>query len=399
MSGPNIQVIKRKIKSLKIPREYWGIDIDEFFSHQWNMYISIRETAGKTTQSLIFGLVLNSIYPDHYTIEYLRNDTSQTTKANIETIFDTIISLGYIPKIYGGEWNDIIYSSRVKKFQLALRDADGAVIKQAEDAVCTVHSLEQYADFKSSYVVHPKGKYIVLDEFPDTKRATYGIFIELLNVISTIGRPLSPGSADWLHILLMGNNIDPYCYLYDDLMISDQIRNLKFGGKIEFKTEYGTTGVCRLLELGETQKKRLQERNIPFLGFPGKKAAPFTGSQEWGGESYKHIDFTLDYEYCIFRRVYLRHRGRWIQFDVFNDSKRGKFVFAHFASAPAKEDNIIYTLEPENEREVYGFGKYERRQRILKVSKGIMDCFHENRFYYASNMVGSLIDDFIKNII
>ena len=87
--GPDINKIKRKIKTLKIPREYWGIDIDEFFSHQWNIYLSIRETAGKTTQSLIFGLVLNSLYPDHYTIEYLRNDQSQTTKANIETIFDT----------------------------------------------------------------------------------------------------------------------------------------------------------------------------------------------------------------------------------------------------------------------------------------------------------------------
>lgn len=396
--GPNIQKIKKKIKSLKIPRDYWGIDVDEFFNYQWNIYISMRETAGKTTQSLIFGMVLNSLYPDHYTIEYLRNDTSQTTKGNIETIFDTIISLGYIPKIYNGEWNDIIYSSRVKKFYLAFRDNEGTIIKQSPEPFCAVHSLEQYSDFKSSYVVHPRGKYIVLDEFPDTKRATYGMFLELLNTISTIGRPFSPGTSDWLHILLMGNNLNPYCYLYDDLCISDDIPNLKYGGKIEFRTEYNTTGICRLLELGETQKKRLSEKNIPYLGFPGKKAAAFTGSQAWSGESYKHINFALNYDYCIFRRCYVRHRGRYIQFDLFHGTEKGDFVFCHFASDPKKDDNIIYCLNPEGPGEVYGFGKYEKRKSVLKVCKQLMNLYHENRFYYASNMVGALIDDFIKNI-
>ena len=396
--GPDINKIKRKIKTLKIPREYWGIDIDEFFSHQWNIYLSIRETAGKTTQSLIFGLVLNSLYPDHYTIEYLRNDQSQTTKANIETIFDTIIALGYIEKIYSGEYNTVVYYSRTKKFFLCLKDVDGNIIKQADDAVCVVHSLEKYADYKSSYVVHPRGKYIVLDEFPDTSRATYGIFLELLNAVSTIGRPLSPGSSEWLHILLIGNNLDQYCYLFDDLCISDQIPGLKFGGKIEFKTEYNTNGVVKLLEIGETQKKRLTDKNIPFLGFSGKKAAPFTGVSEWGGKTYRHIDFELDYNNVLTRRLYIRHRGRYIQLDLFNDNERGKFVFAHFSGAPLRDDNLIFTIEPEQSKDIYGFGKYEKRDRILKICKMIVNCYHEKRFYYASNMVGSLVDDFINNI-
>ena len=139
---PDIKKIKEKIRSLKIPKEYWGINIDEFFSYQWNVYLSIRETAGKTTQSLLFGLVLNSLYPDRYTIEYLRNDQSQTTKANIETIFDTIVSLGYISKIYNGRWDGITYAGRTKKFYLCKRDAEGNVIEIDSDAVCIIHSIE-----------------------------------------------------------------------------------------------------------------------------------------------------------------------------------------------------------------------------------------------------------------
>lgn len=395
---PDVQKIKKKVKSLKIPKEYWGINIDEFFEYQWNVYVSVRETAGKTTQALLFGMVLNSLYPDHYSIEYLRNDQSQTTKANIETIFDTIISFGYIQKIYGNKWNSVTYSGRTKKFFLCKKDDDGSILDQDDQAICVVHSLEKYTDYKSSYVVHPRGKYIVVDEFPDTTRATYQLFYELLNAVSTIGRPLSPGSSEWLHILMMGNNTDQYCWLYDDFMISEKIPNLTYGGKIEFKTEYNTTGICRLLELGEVQKKRLSDRNIPFVGFPGKKAAAFTGAQEWGGKTYRHIFFDLDYDQCYFRRCYIFHRGRYIQLDFFRDPVRGNYIFTHFASKPMMNDNIIYTVEPEKNSDIYGFGKYCKNERILSISKKVVNLYKENRFFYASNAVGSLIDDFIKNI-
>ena len=395
---PDIKKIKNKIRSLKIQKEYWGIDIDEFFNHQWNIYLSIRETAGKTTQSLIFGLVLNSIYPDRYTIEYLRNDQSQTTKANIETIFDTIISLGYIQKIYGNKWNSVDYSGRTKKFYLCKRDGEGNIIELDQDSVCIVHSIERYADYKSSYS-NPRGKFIVVDEFPDTSRATYSLFVELLNAISTIGRPLSPGSEDWLHILMMGNNTNQYIYLFDDLCVADQIQGLKFGGKIEFRTEFNTTGVIRLLEVGETQKERLRSKNIPFVGFPGKKAAAFTGVQEWGGNSFRHLDFNLDYKNCFFRRCYVRHRGRFIQFDFFQEDEHGRYIFTHFSSEPLFDDNIIFTLEPEKPSDVYGFGKYEKRDNILRVCRILTDLYKENRFYFASNAVGTLIEDFIKNIM
>ena len=394
---PDPKKIKAKVRSLHIPKEYWGIDIDEFFSYQWNIYLSIRETAGKTTQSLIFGLVLNSLYPDKYTIEYLRNDQSQTTKANIETIFDTIIALGYIQRIYDGRWNAVTYYAQRKKFYLCKKDGDGNIIDEDPDAICAIHSIERYADYKSSYS-NPRGKYIIVDEFPDTSRATYQIFFELLNCISTIGRPLSPGSDGWLRILMMGNNTDEYCWLWDDLCISGDIPNLTFGGKIEFRTEYNTTGVVRLLEVGEVQKKRLEEKNIPFLGFPGKKAAAFTGVQEWSGKTYRHLDFELNYSECVFRRMYMRHRGRWVQFDLFRDEEHGEYIFAHFSMAPLFNDNIIFTLDPKEFQDIYGFGKYEKRERVLKVCRKIVLLFQENRFYFASNAVGSLMDDFIKNI-
>lgn len=397
MSGPDISKVKKEIKKLNIPKDYWGIDLNSFFDYQWNIYISIRETAGKTTQSLLLGLVLNKLYPDRYSIEYLRNDNSQIVRSNVETLFDTILKYDYIKKIYGGKYNNISYKPITKKFYLTLTDEEGSVIDEAKEPICSLHAVENWKALKSVYN-NPRGNYIILDEFPDTDRATYKIFTELLNTISTIGRPLSSDRTPWLHILLMGNNTDEYCFYFDDFQISEEIPYLKFGGSIPFRTEYNTTGICKLLELGEVQKERLRTKNIPFLGFSGKKAAPFTGESEWGGEQYKHITFDLNYEECFFRRAYIFHRGRYIQIDLFNNEEIGRFAFFHFADTPKYNDNLIFTTDPEKASDIYGFGKYEKREKVLKACKMITDLYKENRVYYASNRVGSLTSDFIKNI-
>ena len=397
MQGPDISKVKKEIKKLNIPKDYWGIDLNSFFDYQWNIYISIRETAGKTTQSLLLGLVLNKLYPDRYSIEYLRNDNSQIVRSNVETLFDTILKYDYIKKIYGGKYNNISYKPITKKFYLTLTDEEGSVIDEAKEPICSLHAVENWKALKSVYN-NPRGNYIILDEFPDTDRATYKIFTELLNTISTIGRPLSSDRTPWLHILLMGNNTDEYCFYFDDFQISEEIPYLKFGGSIPFRTEYNTTGICKLLELGEVQKERLRTKNIPFLGFSGKKAAPFTGESEWGGEQYKHITFDLNYEECFFRRAYIFHRGRYIQIDLFNNEEIGLFAFFHFADTPKYNDNLIFTTDPEKASDIYGFGKYEKREKVLKACKMITDLYKENRVYYASNRVGSLTSDFIKNI-
>lgn len=394
---PNTKLIKKKVKSLHVPKEYWGIDIDSFFEYQWNIYLSIRETAGKTTQSLIYGLVLNSLYPDKYCIEYLRNDKEQITRGNIETIFDTVVKFGYIEKIYNGRWNNITYKPHIHKFFLCTKDADGNIIDEDDDAICIVHCLENAVQFKSGYV-NNRGNYIVLDEVADSKQASYTLFAKLLTCISTIGRPFSKGRTEWLHILVLGNNTNEYLWLFDDFGIAKEIPTLKFGGSIPFRTEYNTTGICRLLELGEVQKKRLQDKNIPFLGFPGKKAAQFTGVTEWSGKSYRHLDQELDYHNCIFRRIYIRHRERFIQLELFREEEKGKFVFCHFSNAPKYDDNILLTIEPESAADIYGFGKYTKNEKIKRVMTEFTKCFQENRVYYASNNVGSLVDDFISNI-
>ena len=386
------KVIKKEIKKLNIPKEFFKINIDSFFSHDYTIMLSIRQDAGKTTMSLLLGLCIFKHYK--MPIEYIRNDEAQIRQASVEDLFNTVVRFGYIQKLFGSEWNDVVYMPRSKKFYLIRRNEEGEEEARDTRPCCVLHSNENWKSYKSSY--NSNSDYIVLDEMMDTSRATYGIWSEFMNNISTIGRPGDESTRD-PHVLMLGNNSDDalYSFWWDDFCIADQIPLLKFGETIETKTEKGTSLVCYLLEQSDVQKKRLKSNKLRFFGFNTRKAAQFTGSVEWSGQDWKHLDFELNYDSLITRRIYINHRGRWIQIEYFNQEEHGRFIYFHFSNAPKYDDNVILTLDPQNEKEIYGIGEYSK---IFQKLKKILKNRAENRAYYESNYVGELVKDYFLNI-
>lgn len=390
----DVKAIDKEIKKLKIPSEYFKIPLDDVFKNDYTMLLSIREDSGKTTSILLFSLVLYKLYGT--TLEYLRNDKVQVTKGKIETLYNTVRAFDYINKAFDGRWNDVTYKSHVKKFFLIKRDYDGTVIEEDTDPLCVVHSTEEAYDFKSSYV-SPKGDLIVLDEMFDSNRSSYRLWTDLMTAISTIGRPGSRGREDRCFCILLGNNDNMYSQWFDDFCISSEIPDLKYGKVIRWETYLGTTGTCRLLEVSERQKEKIENRKIRFFGFPTKKAAQFIGTSEWSGKSYPHPDATLDYTKRCFDRLFVLHRDRYIQLELYK-FEEGFKVFAHFSSKPLLDDNLILTLFPEKKGEVYGYGQHQDNIKIKNVIAKYFNLKNENRWLYASNLVGELVDDFQKNI-
>jgi hypothetical protein len=145
------------------------------------------------------------------------------------------------------------------------------------------------------------------------------------------------------------------------------------------------------------QKERLQKRKIRFFGFNTPKAAQFIGSSEWSGTSWQHLENNLDYDNCIFRRLYIYHRNRYIQVEVFREDSKGYYLFFHFANKPLYDDNIILRLDPHKIYEIYGMGEYAP-EKTWKKLRNIFRLRAENRAYYANNFVGEIVEDYIKNI-
>lgn len=391
----NIKQINSEIKKLHIPKEYWKINLESFFNHDYTILLSIRQDAGKTTMSLLLGLVIYKLYG--FTTEYIRNDNAQITQANIETLYDVILKFKYIEKLFPGKWNSVNYYFRRHKFHLCLRDEDGNILEEDINPVCVVHSNENCENAKSGYN-NPVGNFIIYDEVFDSKQPSMKLWTELMNNISTIGRVEDPERANKVHVLMLGNNSNQYGWLFDDFCISDLVPQLTFGKVIDVKTAMGTTLTCSLLEQSERHKEYLKRNNIHFFGFNTKKAAQFIGQTEWAGKDYQHIDFDLEPENLRFKRMYIRHRGRYIQLNYYTDEERKDYVFAHFSNAPLFDDNVILCLDPKTKQEFYGLCDYENNKKVYEMVRTLFRFRAENRWYYENNYIGELIDDFIKNI-
>ena len=393
----DIPKIKREIKKLNIPGKFFRINIDQFFSHDYYMMISIRENAGKTTQNLIFGAVLYKLYGT--TTEYIRCDTAQIRQKGIENLYNTMRSLGYIERIFDGKWNDVLYKVRSRKFYLCHKDSDGMMDAVDENPICCVHSNEESEDLKSAYN-NPNGNFILFDEFMDSKRATMNQWIEFMTNISTIGRPETrldeKTKKPLAHVMMCGNNKNMYSHWFDDFCISEEIQNIRFGHYFEMKTKMGTSMVVYMLDQSEDLKEKVEKGLIHFFGFDTKKSAQFNGITEWSGRTYNHLNFSIRDLRPVYNRLFIRHRNRLIQLELYKD--KNYFVFAHFASAPLYDDNIILCLDPVEKTEVYGYGTYERNQRVYELIRTFIRLKYENRWYYASNFVGEICDDFEKNI-
>lgn len=398
----DVETVKKFIKKLKIPKEYFKINLDKFFSNDYNIYISIRENAGKTTQALILGMVLNRLYGTK--IEYLRCDEDQIRRAGVEELFNTVESLpdkfnNYIQLIYDNKYNAVEYKSQVKSFRLIHIDDDGN-IDLTGDTICAVHSNENYRNFKSTYN-SPKGDYIIFDEFIDSKRPVYHQMTELCNNISTIGRVGSKQRGNNVHVLMLGNNTDEYSHWWDDFTITEKVRNMeKFGSEFEVETEIGATVYCKLIDINDNKKRAIEKKKIKFFGFNTPEMAQFNGTQVWAQTNYPQIpDVSMLREGKRKKsRIYIYHRGRYIQLELFSHKLYGYYVFLHWASEPEYDDAVIMTIEPIKKNEIYGFGEYSLSGKVGKALNTLNKLRKGNRWYYLNNQIGAIVEDFIKSV-
>ncbi len=396
-----VEDVKKFIKKLDIPKEYFKIDLDKFFTHEYNIYLSIRENAGKTTQALILGMVLNRLYGTK--IEYLRNDEKQIARSSVEELFSTVEKLpdkfcNYIQKIYG-VYNAVEYKPQQKCFRLVHIDDDGNT-DLTGDTICALHSNENWRKYKSSYN-SPLGDYIVLDEFLDSERPTYRQMTEFMNNISTIGRVGSKQRRNNVHVLMLGNNTDEYSHWWDDFTITEQVRNMiSFGSEFSAQTELGTSVFCKLIDLNDNKKEEIKSNKIKFFGFNTPEMAQFNGTQVWAQTNYPQIpDVNMLREgKRKSSRIFIHHRGRYIRVELFNHKDYGYFAFLHWASEPEETDSIIMTVEPIKINEIYGFGNYSLSDRVGKALNTLNKLRKGNRWYYLNNQIGAIVEDFIKNI-
>lgn len=373
----DVKAIKKEWTALHCPEVYDIVDIEQLLLNDYSFYLSTRKD-GKTTHALLLGLILFKLY-GILTI-YNRNDTQQITLANVSNLYETVKNCGYIELLFNGEYNDIIYLNRERKFYLVYRSPSTGEVEKKNDTACTfVSSCENWKNYKSTVNI-PTAWFVIWDEFLDTNRFASPIVSEMMNNISTFTR-----SNKNAHVIGLSNTINPYSVIFEDFAITDDVAFMEFGDKKNIKSALGTTFYIELLRLSKEKKQSLKEKTIRFFGINNKKFANFTGIQAWQGREYKHLmEKPLHQEQIYF----IKHRDKYITvYFVELEDKRPVFLITKCSFTPDSR-SIVITNEPVLHNEI-SFN--------TMWFNSLIKAAHEGRIYVSTNEIGLLFDDFLQS--
>ena len=370
-------LIRKEYKKLKIPQEFYNPIKCPFEKCKWFVNLSDRST-GKTTNWILLGMIMNKLYGT--TIQYIRQTNDMITPRNSKNLFDTILSYGYVEKITDGEYNTIVYKAR--RWYYATSDENGNIITQSNKHFMCMLSIDNAENYKSSYNA-PYGDIIIFDEFIG-KYYYRNEFVRFNDLLKTIIRDRQSPI-----IVMLANTIEKNSQYFNELEIYNTVQNMHPGDNEIITSDRGTTIYVELLESGIKKQKSRSIVNKLFFGWKNPLISSITGD-DWAIDNYPHTPT----EPCkvVLKKYYLYFNNNLLALDILHNAKIGLFVSVHYASR-TYDDSIIFTIDDITERNKrYRFG-------YTKSDKKLWELYKRNKFFYASNDLGSLLENYVKQCL
>ena len=369
--------IRKEFRKLKIPTEYYNPAKSPFDKCKWFINLSDRST-GKTTNWLLFGMTMNKLYGT--VIQYVRQTNDMITPRNSKNLFDTILDNNYVSKLTDGKYNTIVY--KAKRWYYAKSDENGEIEEQKNTNFMCMLSIDNAENYKSSYNA-PYGDLIIFDEFIG-KYYYRNEFVRFNDLLKTIIRDRQSPI-----IVLLANTIDKNSQYFNELEIYNTVQNMKQGDSEIITSERGTNIYVEILESGVKKQKTRSIVNTLFFGWKNPLISSITGD-DWAINNYPHIP-----QYnskIILKRYYLDFNNTLLALDIKSCDEIGMYVAVHRATR-TYDDSIIFTIgeiDKNNKRFRFGFTPSDKR---------LWELYKRNKFYYASNDIGSLIDNYVKQAL
>lgn len=342
----------------------------------WYIGMSKRRV-GKTTNFLLYGLIMFWLYGTH--IYYLRQRDDMIAPRNSKKLFDTIVANGYIEQITEGKYNGVKYQA--KGWYLVKRNESGDIIDECLTAFCYMQSIQSAEDVKS-VLNDPYGDIIIYDEFIGSM-VYQNEFVDFFNLISTIKR-LRRSTL----IFLLANTIDMYHVYFKELCIADEVQHMRAGDKAVITTDMGTKVYVERIEQPEAARAQDEIDKVLYYGFPNPKLSAITGD-DWAIANYPHIP-DGDFEY-LYTKIYIMYSNKFVRLDLVEHETLGICIFAHWATHTYDDSIILTSDERTDPRYIYKTG-HGRLEQVLRK------CFTRNRVYYATNDVGAFVDSYLCSI-
>ena len=374
----DFNAIRKELAGLKCPAGVYN----PFKSHvissgQWIVDLSERST-GKSTNWILLGMCMHKLYGTQ--IIDIRENVDMIRPAHSKQLFSTILEYDYISKVTDGAYNSVKYRSRSWYYYNTDKDME------APEPFMVALSLDENSLNKSSFN-SPRGDLIIFDEFI-SKHNYANQFVDLCDTLKTVIR-----ERDSAVIVMLANTIDRHSFWFKELGIYETIQKMKIDTTADVETKGGTKiSIAMMGKSANQMPEHRREHNKKYFGFLNPKLNAITGG-DWAMRIYPHPPKALKDdtpERICFNR-YIRHNNYILNLELFRSKELGLYVICHKARE-TYDDSIIYTLEDisaKNERYKWG---------LSKMDKLLYKLLKENKWYYATNLEGGLMDAYMSEL-
>lgn len=375
----NWKKILKVYKALGIPPEYDYTEIVPFDNDNLKWYnLNSERSVGKTTNILLIGMVMYKLYGTQ--IQLVRHHIAKASY--YRELFNTIVNYNngqYILALTDGKYNAVKYYQ--KRFHY-IKVENGKEVDKDETPFCVSLAAEDCYALCSTYEA-PRGDLIVLDEcFND--RNTPDEFVRFVHLHKTIVRERMSDK-----IFILGNTLDINNIWYRQLMIQNEIRQLKHGQSKIVYTPQGMPIYIHFLENRAPEKRRLF--NSVHYGFNNPELNAIVGNGEWNVKMYPQTCELKDREILV-RGIYFNyHDDLFLEMSLIK-AESGKYIEVHPARyESAMRGDLQYVLRlPVRKNQLY-FGKDSISNLIIKMIR-------KKRIVFADNETGDLFDKFMSEV-
>ena len=373
----DFNLIEREFNKLEIPDNVYNpFKMHKIYSGKWVVDLSERST-GKTTNWLLLGMTMHKLYQTQ--IIYVREMVDMILPKHAMQLFTTILENGYVEKLTNGLYNTIRYKSRSYFYE----NTDTGDVA-AEPFMCSL-SIDENFKNKSSFNA-PRGDLIIFDEFI-SKYNYQNMFIDFCDTVKTVIR-----ERDSAFIVLLANTINQHHVMFKELGVYEDIQHMQIDTQKEIRNAEGTiVDVALIGQSAERMPAHKRKHNNTFFGFSNPLLNSIRGG-DWAVRIFPHLPRQESKVETLYNKVYIRYNNYLLHLELKRSDELGLFVNCHIANK-TYDDSIIYCMDNTltNKREYYPWG-------TRKIDKLLWNLLKLNKWYYATNLEGSLIETYVNDI-
>lgn len=290
--------------------------------------------------------------------------------------FAEFVENGTIEKLSKGKYNEIVYLSNT--WFMSYRNENKI---EYSTPFCYSFALSEMEHDKSTS--YPNITTIFFDEFITRSYYLQDEFVIFCNVLSTIIR-----DRDDVTIFMCGNTVNKYCPYFAELGLTN-IKSMKQGDIDVYN--YGGSNLRVAVEYCTPLASRRKKKSDIYFAFNNPHLQMIKNGK-WEIANYPHLPFKYKPKDILFS-FWCVFGDDIIQGNIIT-SGNNIFCYLHRKTTPLKykDTDIVYDLQSHSEYNL----RYSFTRPIDNIDNKIYNLYKSNRFFYQSNDVGEIINNFVK---